>query len=1296
MDVPKDAQNGETTTDLTIDELFEFCHSITEKKIGLDVAVDKLKTFSNETLCKLLDTISIFDQGIPATSKEDPKDANPIKEFYRILEDVYIPEDVLALEINAGKQDPSLTQASIRCRTKLYYKQVKFNMLREESEGFSKLVTELVDNDADLSANEICNRIFSLIGQFNLDPNRVCDVILECFEASLDQSGEFIDILHELHVNREYITTLLGFKFTFYHDQSAPTPYSIYLVAAHLIANKFVELSDICPYMFPSSDKIKELRQEQIANATKRAKHAEVIHTANIFVEAKAQPLLDSGEATGVQGIPFATVVAQQEAEDLKISENFEENRVLETNQKVGLICALCEIGAWESAKELLDCMPDGFAVSGVPRISRAIATMIEAALDEFYHQKCDSSLRRKSVKRNYSLKLQPSIPKVSDWTDLCELSKTIGYLGPRIGYRPSCYAKLLRLIHVFIIDNKIYAGQKNEDYPEITQMLDSVIIPGMTLLDGNCGIAEEVWTLLQIWKSSHTTRYPELLIQKGKLLGRTKYLLKRLSKESSRQMGRQLSKLCFVYPFAVFDYLLSQVQTFDNFIEPIVESIRYLSNLSFDILIYSIIGQLASSHKQQLNESDGSLSAWLQSLASLTGNVFKRYSAELLGMLHYIINQLRVEKSFDLLILREIVHMMGGIEAYSGLTQEHLEALSGGMTLRQEGASFAGAKNKHACTRLRETLLQGDLAISLYILMAQHHQCLVYKASLNYPLKLTGELVDQCRDTLLQYSEFVVTNLKNSDYCNLVPPIDELLGKYKLSVDMAMSLYRPVFMTEVYKIFHASMEALKMTEKLEEEVETEAEPGEVKEKGDKGKAKNGSSKLNAALEQSFFKAALEQALDRVVNRIGSYFDSFTYAKQLNVRTFCMFWLLSRYDLEVPTNAYEREIEKIRRQRNDLGNNYEARARRKEEERLKSVESKLNEELKSQKEHVERMHMALVAMKDDIFVATTLRSGQASSFLQTCLLTRAVISQADALYAAAFFKKLHIIRAANNVTVLVVDKLFSDVLPLLLGLTENEAASLGQFLQSMMELLLYWRNESVYEKECYNCPGFEKKGAKANEGMILIDVKGFQRLCFKYQFQMGRTFANLLQRKDEDYIVVRNSLLFLTKLLPVFPVVKFIADDLWTIAERLRDQEKGKRDDLSLKTASYMSHLKKRKVKVFESLEFASTLPKPVQSTLLPKPEPDNKVVKKRKLTKTSKSIESDDGSTAKVSRLTTTENGNDPVDPKPSETSNGKKTSSKESQRNGSTKMLDDGEIPPSPMPLKERVSRKVDPKRD
>src|SRR5690349_617018 len=71
----------------------------------------------------------------------------------------------------------------IKIKTKLYYKQRRFNLFREESEGYAKLMTELnkefTDNDSELDSIEM---VKSLIGCFNVDPNRVLDVILESFE----------------------------------------------------------------------------------------------------------------------------------------------------------------------------------------------------------------------------------------------------------------------------------------------------------------------------------------------------------------------------------------------------------------------------------------------------------------------------------------------------------------------------------------------------------------------------------------------------------------------------------------------------------------------------------------------------------------------------------------------------------------------------------------------------------------------------------------------------------------------------------------------------------------------------------------------------------------------------------------------------------------------------------------------------------------------------------------------------------------------------------------------------------
>ena len=38
---------------------------------------------------------------------------------------------------------PCGCQVEVRVRTKLYFTQQKFNLLREESEGYSKIITEL-------------------------------------------------------------------------------------------------------------------------------------------------------------------------------------------------------------------------------------------------------------------------------------------------------------------------------------------------------------------------------------------------------------------------------------------------------------------------------------------------------------------------------------------------------------------------------------------------------------------------------------------------------------------------------------------------------------------------------------------------------------------------------------------------------------------------------------------------------------------------------------------------------------------------------------------------------------------------------------------------------------------------------------------------------------------------------------------------------------------------------------------------------------------------------------------------
>jgi hypothetical protein len=89
--------------------------------------------------------------------------------------------------------------------------------LREESEGYSKLMTEL-GAQANLTSRALEN-IQSLIGCFNLDPNRVLDIILESFENNTHMHETFIGLLRHYKAEEDTICQIVGFKFQSLHQQ---------------------------------------------------------------------------------------------------------------------------------------------------------------------------------------------------------------------------------------------------------------------------------------------------------------------------------------------------------------------------------------------------------------------------------------------------------------------------------------------------------------------------------------------------------------------------------------------------------------------------------------------------------------------------------------------------------------------------------------------------------------------------------------------------------------------------------------------------------------------------------------------------------------------------------------------------------------------------------------------------------------------------------------------------------------------------------------------------------------------
>ncbi|KAK3270167.1 THO complex subunit 2 [Cymbomonas tetramitiformis] len=179
----------------------------------------------------------------------------------------------------------------IRVNTRLLYTQNKFNLLREESEGYSKVVTTLnqfgVDALCDDTVKATIRTIQSLIGYFDLDPNRVFGLILDSFEQQ-PENGNYLKLLPLFP--KKNMPHILGFKFQYYQRPDVgQCPMSLYRLAAELISSGVVSLDSLYGHLAPSDADALEQRDASIERRLEAARKIGVINLASGSEEEKPE-----------------------------------------------------------------------------------------------------------------------------------------------------------------------------------------------------------------------------------------------------------------------------------------------------------------------------------------------------------------------------------------------------------------------------------------------------------------------------------------------------------------------------------------------------------------------------------------------------------------------------------------------------------------------------------------------------------------------------------------------------------------------------------------------------------------------------------------------------------------------------------------------------------------------------------------------------------------------------------------------------------------------------------------------
>lgn len=420
----------------------------------------------------------------------------------------------------------------IRINTAMLYKQQKFNLLHEETEGFAKLILLLNSWPGDGDAEALFKDCVTLIGYFDLDPARVLDLVLDAFALAVDTKAPlFIAMIRRFDFPMATLAALVAFKLRMLSENPEAGGFNGFMkVIAVLMKEGLLTIKNVYANLLPSDDDCKK-EDEQRSKALMSASRKGVSLAPSTGVADEA--LVPT--ALGYTDVPIGLLDFDAKG-----------------HQKAALAAALLELGVEDTAMSILSLLPMLPRMSS--RLARAICNHISTLVD------------------------------AADWDRVVHW---LPFLPPgQLHSDPLLFTKLARHL------------QTLQDESMLLQVLVKHLMPALSLSTSNSALTHELWSMLQrfschqryqlysMWRNQVYELAPELKYARAVTLFDVRRVMRRLAKENVKQLGRLLGKLSHGNPTIFFPVLLDQLQAYDNLIQPIVESLKYITPLAMDVLM--------------------------------------------------------------------------------------------------------------------------------------------------------------------------------------------------------------------------------------------------------------------------------------------------------------------------------------------------------------------------------------------------------------------------------------------------------------------------------------------------------------------------------------------------------------------------------------------------------------------------------------------------------------------------------------------------------------------------------------
>ena len=733
-------------------------------------------------------------------------------------------------------------KAKITPKNTKLFEHHKFNLLREESEGFSKLlsfiydINELQNNLEEKEINTVLNELIKIIGYFNLDSYRVLDNALEIFKYS-PFNINYIKIFDIL--NKKKIIPIIDFKFSENQNDK-----KLMIVFAQLIHFNFISLEDFLPHITPSLQELQQIyinKYQSIYEYIKNSLSEEiksqissfndisspsVTKTANYFCDfkeiiSKAKKYsnidnnINNNKNNNINNNKSTNANSNNKNNNTNNNNtiNNKNNNINNTtntnnaikdyykgNQFYLLFESFIVIKDKNNIKKMHNLVKDFYDplenIGIITELCAFIKWMINPLIksnNNNINKNNISNIKQNNTEINQCFNFKDFILNIPEFLKIL----SIGLSKDQILFQK-----------LFMIMNDNIKEIKNNYIDLFNDLFIKVFFPSLSLIDPCPSLLSLFWNYLKefdyktryklyeewILKSYHI--HPCLIIKSIVVWKEVQKLQKCLCLENARKNGRILQIISNSNPIIAFDSIIDILIKYENQIPTIIGALYFCSSLSYDIITY-IICKLLHEKKSNLDKETIGIDKNFKNFCEFISLFYKKYyTSEISGIFNFIIDRFNNSPSnMDIYILKELIEKMSGIHTQEELNEENIISESGGYKLY----FYLECKNSGKETKslkkpiniLMKAIQSNDNLICLFLLLNLQKRKILYTQKLNF--QLMSFIYDQIHLINLQFQKLLNYHGKTEMYNKILEkiPVETLIKKYHFTPQTIFNLLR-------------------------------------------------------------------------------------------------------------------------------------------------------------------------------------------------------------------------------------------------------------------------------------------------------------------------------------------------------------------------------------------------------------------------------------------------------------------------------------------------------------------------